>query len=340
MSFFVLLFSEVKQLWLVVQLRQLIVCMVLVTTNIILHYLSKSELLYNIVISLTFMKLYNLNRKVSVNNSFEARINEGYHFLNIWHYHSELELVAILKSKGTYFIGDAINDFKCGDVFLVGKNLPHMWLNSKEYFLKNKSHKAKAVAIHFDEYFLGSKFFKSPDMIHLSKLIEKSKYGIRFYNISKKLIEEMSSIDKHKGFERTMLFLNVLDKLSKHKDYDQLASLGYVQGFSSSKNDVIDRVTSYLFENFKRKISLKEISEIAKMHPSAFSRFFKKIQKKTYTQFVSEIRIGYACKLLLERNATILSICYEVGFNNLLNFNRQFKAQKNCSPRAFIEKYN
>lgn len=285
------------------------------------------------------MKLYNLNRNVFANNSFEARVNEGAHFLNIWHYHHEVELVVILKSKGAYFIGDAINEFCENDVYLVGKNLPHMWLNADAYFKKNTSLKAKAIAIHFEENFLGEQFFKTPEMIQIKDLLEKAKFGLKFSNVKRGLIKDLESIVESVGFDKTILLLNVLNQLAKHKESTQLASLGYVHENSTVKNNTMDKVISYLFENFKRPVTLEEISEVANMHPSAFSRLFKKSQNKTFTKFLSEIRIGYACKLLLEKNATISSICFEVGFNNLSNFNRQFKALKLCSPKEFIAKF-
>lgn len=285
------------------------------------------------------MKLYNLNRNVSVNNSFEARINEGAHFLNIWHYHQEFELVVILKSSGAYFIGDAINEFSENDVYLVGKNLPHMWLNEEAYFKNNRSLKAKAIAIHFEENFLGEQFFNTPEMLHIKELLGHAKFGLKFSNAKKDLIQDLELIVESVGFDKTMLLLHVLHKLSKHNESTQLASSGYVQENSAIKNGTIDHVISYLFENFKNAVTLKEISDVANMHPSAFSRLFKRTQNKTFTKFLSEIRIGYACKLLLEKNAPIASICYEVGFNNLSNFNRQFKALKHCSPKEFAAKF-
>ena len=285
------------------------------------------------------MKLYNLNRNVSLNNSFEARINEGPHFLNIWHYHQEFELVVILKSSGACFIGDSINEFSENDVYLVGKNLPHMWLNEEAYFKNNRSLKAKAIAIHFSENFLGDHFFNTPEMIHIKELLLRAKFGLKLHNVKKDLIKDLELIVQSVGFQKTMLLLNVLNKISKHNESIQLVSFGYVQENSAFKNSNIDNVISYLFENFKNVVTLKEISDVAKMHPSAFSRLFKKTQNKTYTKFLSEIRIGYACKLLLEKNAPISSICYEVGFNNLSNFNRQFKALKHCSPKEFVAKF-
>ena len=140
------------------------------------------------------MKLYNLNRNVFANNSFEARVNEGAHFLNIWHYHQEFELVVILKSSGAYFIGDAINEFSENDVYLVGKNLPHMWLNEEAYFKNNRSLKAKAIAIHFEENFLGEQFFNTPEMLHIKELLGHAKFGLKFSNVKKDLIEDLELI--------------------------------------------------------------------------------------------------------------------------------------------------
>ena len=285
------------------------------------------------------MKLYPLNRSAHDNSSFTTSTNEGPNFLSIWHYHVELELVVILESEGTYFIGDAIHDFKAGDVFLIGKNLPHLWMNSSCYFESDSTLKARAFAVHFKEDFLGQPFFETPEMIHILELFKRSKLGIKFNAISRDFIKELCAIEFLEGFEKTVALLKVLHKLAKHKDHHTLASLGYVQNFKGAKNEIIDRVNSFVFNNFKRPIPLEEIAEVAGMHPASFSRYFKKYSNKTFTQFLSEIRIGYACKLMLEDQKTISSICYQVGFNNLSNFNRQFKTLKNCSPKEFIAKY-
>ena len=129
------------------------------------------------------MKLHLLNRSSLNNTSFTAKVNEHPHFLKIWHYHPELELVVVLKSEGTSFVGDCIEKFESGDVVLIGKNLPHMWLNNKKYFQSDSNLSTKAIAIHFKRNFLGNVFFETPEMIHIHELFETARFGIKFLQI-------------------------------------------------------------------------------------------------------------------------------------------------------------
>jgi AraC-like DNA-binding protein len=284
------------------------------------------------------MKLHLLDRSGMSNRSFTTKVNEYPYFLKIWHYHPELELVVILKSEGTCFIGDSIEKFEVGDIVLIGKDLPHMWLNDEDYFDQNSNQSAKAIAIHFRQDYLGADFFKTPEMSHIYALFDKAKCGLKFLNISSTIVNELQNMLELKGFEKTMSFINILNKLSIHEDIKELSSLGFINSFKASKSDTQDKVQAYIFKNFNKKISLEEAANIAHMNTAAFSRFFKRVNKKTFSRYITEIRIGYACKLLMEDKFNIAAICYESGFNNLSNFNRQFKTIMNCSPSSYLLK--
>lgn len=283
------------------------------------------------------MKLHLIDRSTPRDTSFTIRVNEGANFLKIWHYHPELELVAVLKSEGTCFVGDGVEKFEKGDVFLVGKDTPHMWLNDESYFAKESTLKAKSIAIHFKKDFLGTHFFDTPEMMHLSEFFNKARFGIKFLSVTQKQIEAIQTLLELKGFEKTISFLRILNELSLSKNYKSLASLGYIKSFQVTKNETLDRVYAYIFKHFKENISLVEVAKIANMNATAFSRLFKRVNGKTYSRYLSEIRIGYACRLLLEQKVNISEICYEVGFNNVSNFNRQFKIIKKCSPSSYIK---
>ena len=99
----------------------------------------------------------------------------------------------------------------------------------------------------------------------------------------------------------------------------------------------MDKVYEYIFKNFNHNISLKNVAEVANMNKSAFSRLFKKVNNKPYSKYLNEIRIGYACKLLIENKYNITFICYESGFNNISNFNRQFKNITSMTPSEYIK---
>jgi AraC-like DNA-binding protein len=285
------------------------------------------------------MKLHLLDRSSISNSSFTTKVNEYPYFLKIWHYHPELELVVILKSEGTCFVGDSIEKFEVGDVVLIGKNLPHMWLNDEDYFDQNLDQSAKAIAIHFKQTYLGEAFFETPEMIHLLELFEKAKFGLKFLKVDKNLILEIQSMLELKGFDKTISFLTILNKLSKHTSTKKLASQGFVNSFKSTKSDTQDKVQAYIFKNFNKEINLEEAANIAHMNTSAFSRYFKRVNRKTFSRYVTEIRIGYACKMLMENKFNIAGICYESGFKNISNFNRQFKIVMDCTPSDYLKNY-
>lgn len=287
------------------------------------------------------MKLHLLDRSSLNNRSFTTKLNDYPYFLKIWHYHPELELVVILKSEGSCFVGDSIEKFEVGDIILIGENLPHMWQNDEDYFQQNSIQSAKAIAIHFKKDYLGSTFFETPEMNHISDLFDRARLGVKFLNLKKQLVLDIQNMLDKKGFEKTMSFINILNQLARHKDFKSLSSEGFVHSFKPTKNETQDKVQAFIFKNFNKPITLEEVAQIANMNTSAFSRFFKRMNRKNFSRYLSEIRIGYACKLLLEDKYNVASICYECGFNNISNFNRQFKLIMNCTPSVYVkEHYN
>ena len=285
------------------------------------------------------MKLHRLDRSSISNSSLTTKVNEYPYFLKIWHYHAELELVVILKSEGTCFIGDSIEKFNVGDVILIGKNLPHMWVNSEDYFNQNATELVKAIAIHFKQNYLGDSFFEASEMKHILALFERAKYGVKFLNVDTSLINEIKKMLDLEGFNKTISFLIILNKLAKHTSTKNLASDGFVNSFQSTKSDIQDKVQAYIFKNFNKEINLETAASIANMNTAAFSRYFKRVNKKTFSRYVTEIRIGYACKMLMEDKFNIAGICYESGFKNISNFNRQFKIVMNSTPSNYLKKY-
>lgn len=283
------------------------------------------------------MKLHLLNRSSIADRSLTISHNLFKHFLRIWHFHEEFELVLILQSSGMRFVGNSIEEFDIGDLVLIGKNVPHMWLNDDKYFHKESTLKAEAIAVHFKREFLGTDFFKVPEMQQIRKLLELASQGIKFINISDKLIEEIKDLVNLDITSRIIGLIAILNTLSKHKSFSTLSSSGLVNTFHESGNKRLDKMYEFIFENFNKPISSSDVAEIVLMNKSAFSRFFKKIHRKPFTKYLNELRIGYACKLLLAGNESVTSIGYLCGFNNISNFNRQFKIIKGESPTSYLQ---
>ena len=285
------------------------------------------------------MKPKLLDRSNLQNNSFSISYDNYPYFLKIWHYHTELELVVLLESTGTRFIGDSVEKFDKGEIVLIGKNLPHMWQNDDVYFETSSTLKAEAIAIHFKDNFLGDTFFQNPEMKHIADLLERASYGVKFEGKNEETIEKIKELSTYDGFKKIIQFLQILSELSNRKDYRLLSSSGFLDTFKKSDNKNLYKPYEYIFNNFNKSISLNDVAKVANMNPSSFSRFFKRVNRKTFSKYLNEIRIGYACKLLMENKYSITAVCYESGFNNVSNFNRQFKTITGVSPTEYLQKY-
>src|SRR5690606_13195881 len=179
-----------------------------------------------------------------------TKINNMPYFLKIWHYHPELELVLVLESEGTRFIGDSIEKFEPREVILIGENLPHMWLNDEKYFKESSRLMARGIGVHFKKNYLGNTFLSTPEMSHLLELFNRARFGIKFFGIEEDLIEDIQEMARLDGFDKCVEFLIILNKLAKHQEYKLLASQGYVNSFQINKNETIDKVYAYIFKNF------------------------------------------------------------------------------------------
>ena len=285
------------------------------------------------------MKLHLLDRSSTGNTSITVSQNNYKNFLKVWHFHEELELVYIIKSTGTRFVGDSIEKFQSGEVILIGKNVPHMWLNDEVYFEENSSLTAQAVSVHFKDNFVGKEFLSLPEMQPISHLLKKAAQGIKFNNVTDNIKNELLNLSSLNPAIKITRIIEILSKLEQTQHYTLLSSNGFINTFHQTENKRLNTIYEYVYQNFHTPISSKDVAELANMNASAFSRFFKTIHRKPFTRFLNEIRIGFACKMLLENKESITSIAYACGFGNISNFNRQFRIIKNESPSSFLSQH-
>tara|TARA_R110002050_G_scaffold100580_1_gene208100 strand:- start:29636 stop:30529 length:894 start_codon:yes stop_codon:yes gene_type:complete len=286
------------------------------------------------------MKLHLLNRSSVENKSLTVSHNLFNNFLKIWHFHEELELVIILKSSGMRFVGDSIEKFDVGDVVLIGKNVPHMWLNDEQFFKKNSDLKAEAISVHFKTDFLGSMFFDVPEMKQIANLLKQADRGIKFIDLNVNIIHTIEELENLDATSQIIKLIEILNFLSQHENYTLLSSSGFINSFHKTENRRLDKMYEYIFQNFNSPIGSGDVAKNIGMNKSAFSRFFKKTHRKPFTKYLNEIRIGYSCKLLIENKESITSIAYLCGFNNISNFNRQFKVIKGSTPSSYLQHYS
>lgn len=253
-------------------------------------------------------------------------------FPAIWHFHDEYELTLILESSGTRMVGDHISRFKEGDLVFIGKNLPHTWRNDGP----RNYEKAQALVLHFLEDIWGESFFKEPDLRQINAFLARSYRGIKIIGKTKEHAARIfMELEVAKGMKRTIGLLSLLDVLSTSDELVDLSSESFVHSIEEPGSNRLRKIYEYIMNNFQEDISLLSVAEVAHMSPSAFSRYFKSRIRKPFRQFVIELRVGYACKLLMTEDVTVTDVCYQSGFHNLSNFNQQFKKITGLTPKQY-----
>jgi AraC-like DNA-binding protein len=271
--------------------------------------------------------------------SFNLFDQEAPYFSTPWHYHPEVEIVLVKKSFGEKYIGSSITEFIPGDLAMIGSYLPHYYKNSPEFYKEGSDLMAKSLVIHFNEEFIGNSFLDAPESFLLRQLLENSKRGIQFgKQFSEDLEEEFMSLADKESMDRMIGLLSVLNRMSKTDDFQFLTS-DPIYLNNNVDSDRIKKVFEYVMQNYKEEIKLNDIAGLANMSESAFSRYFKKRTRKTFSTFLTEIRIEHACKLLQKDKHSVSEISFESGFNNLSNFNRQFKSVKNTTPLNYRSRF-
>ena len=255
-----------------------------------------------------------------------------------WHYHPETEIIYIEKSTGSRYVGDHSEPFGEGDVGMIGANLPHVWKSDSIYQKNIPGLKARVLVAHFRDEIFRNKLSLLPEMQAINQLFYDAQFGIKFLGTAREKIESLMKHLVHTtGIEKLIRLIELLDVMAKTDEKQLLASAGYSKIRKSADFDRFDKAHRFMIENFHHTITLEKVAGIVGMTPTSFCRYFKKHTKKSFHSVLNEIRIGHACKLLLENRLNISGVCFESGFNNVSNFNEQFKKLKGVSPSHYLK---
>lgn len=267
-------------------------------------------------------------------DSFKSWENACPYLHNPWHYHPECEITYVNRGSGVLFIGDQVLNYKQDTLIMIGPNLPHEWRSDSK---ENPDFHSQTFAVHFNKNFPGADFYKIPEAAAVNQLFEQSVRGIQVNDEHTKQIvkEKLVQLMNTRGLERISLLFSIFDHIVSCDNLELLSSLVFVNSIDEGQNHRMNQIYKYVMSHFKDQISVEEIAEEVHMTTTSFCRFFKQRTNKSFIQYVNDIRIGYACKLLLEGDYNISQIAYESGFENLSNFNKQFKKIKNLTPRQF-----
>jgi AraC-like DNA-binding protein len=268
---------------------------------------------------------------LDASQSFACRVYETPNFETNWHKHPEYELITILKGHGTAMIGDHVCDYKVHDVFFLAGNLPH-------WFKKNHPNMTGSVlVVHFTGDCWGQGLLDMPEMKAVQSLLKKNNGLLLQKSLRKEVIQAMNAIHTTKGFEKLLLLFQCLHTIGSSSQYKILT-----EDFSNpaiAVNPVIEQIIDYSFKHFLEPVTLEEIADVANMTIPTFCRFFKKNIKKTYFDFIRDLRISHACKLLNNTDKPILEICYESGYKSWAHFSKQFKEVKEQTPSQYRKQF-
>ena len=270
---------------------------------------------------------------LSGNKSFLASIFRTPDFEVPWHQHIELEMILFLEGEGTAFIGNYVGEFTAGDIFFLGPNLPHTFQKLQKNLVTS------ALVVQFREDFWGKEFLQLPENRNLRAFFDKTAAGVKVpEKVAGGLRPQLLRVEHAEGMQRLLALYEVLDQLSSSPDLAYLSTQDK-DSFVRKNSDRIDRIFQYTIDSFQEPLNLGMVAEEAGMSVPAFCHYFRKHTKKTYIDFLNEVRIGYACQLLIDTHKPVAEVCFESGFNTFANFNKQFLKVKNLTPSGYRKNF-
>jgi AraC-like DNA-binding protein len=260
---------------------------------------------------------------------------------NNWHYHPDFELLFIKRSMGTWLVGDYVGPFKSGDIILLGPNLPHSFRHDYSYIMERDKQPGEAIVVLFPKELFGKGFLELPETKEIGTMLALSGKGLKLATQTKiKVAGIMSSMLEENPSKRFFDLLQILQLIAEKKQYQKLVSEGFSYKSDGIDNARLSAIFEYTFNNYQNQITIDELAALINVGKHTFCRFFKEKTNKTYLQFLMEIRIGKACKCLIEDNMNISEVGYSCGYNSLSHFNHQFRTIKNMSPLEYKHQYD
>lgn len=253
------------------------------------------------------------------------------HFYSLVHFHPEYQITLIEKGRGSLYFGKNAHTFKEGDIFLIGTNVSHVFI---DYYIPGSSVKGvSAITIFFPKEYTMHIFSIIKEAEHIRNLLKKSQYCIKVGNDSRSLVAKLilEIADIPIGFERILKLMYILHYMSM--DFEQLSIMSTVEVGGSSNR--IERIFKFTIENYMNEIKLSQVASLINMTVTSFCRFFKQSTGKSYIQFLIEIRIGMSCKNMVSDYCNLSEIALNSGFNSITNFIKQFKKVMNVTPSKY-----
>lgn len=247
-----------------------------------------------------------------------------------WHYHPEYELTYIVKGSGYRIVGNSYEQYSDGDLVLLGSNLPHTWTSKSGNTIESD-----AIVIQFSKEFI-MPFLALHESHQIKQLLVHSDRGLRIA-VDDMLVSNIIELPKIQGLERVLKLIWILEEITK-RQCNYIAPNTFHNVVSKKNQLRINNVCTFLQNNYNQKITLKQAADLIYLTESNFCKFFKKATGKTYSDYLNELRINEACRMLVQTEKTISEISYACGFETLSYFNRVFLFKKAMTPSAFRKK--
>lgn len=260
------------------------------------------------------------------------------YFYDSVHYHEECQLTYILEGQGIFLVGEQWESFSEGDLILIGKNTPHVLMHDKMYYEGNASLHARAISIFFSKDTFHQVFNQIPETTKMEEFLEQAQFGIRFkHQEARRIGGDMKQLVKLRHVPRIILFMKILDLISRSPHGEFISSS--IPNVSGKEDNLkLKKIFDFITKNFEKRITLQEVAELINLTPTAFCRFFKLRTNKTFSQFLIEVRINQACKMLSNGNFNVTETFFSCGYNNSSNFHRHFRQHTGLTPSEYKDR--
>ncbi|OBZ97568.1 hypothetical protein ADU59_00725 (plasmid) [Pararhizobium polonicum] len=252
---------------------------------------------------------------------------------SVWNAHPECEIHLIRNAEGASHIGDHVGAFSNGDLYLIGRGLPHNWVTPLN---QGERVDGRDVILQFDEDRVLGISAAIPELKSLAPLLALARRGMYFEGEARtKGAEILLKIGQARGLERVSLFLGLLHILATSRERKLLSSEHFLPSSDPLANQTLRDVLTWMTTNYSRNVRLEQLAKMAKMTETSFSRFFKRTTGTTFSRYLSELRMAKACELLTRSDLPVTAIATDVGYDNLSNFNRTFRVLRGMPPSRY-----
>lgn len=267
------------------------------------------------------------------NMSWRYHIRTSDQFEFSWGFHEELELTLILEGSGRRLVADSSEPYAPGDLALIGAELPHTYVSSPG------AEPNTAVIVQFRPDFLGRGLWDRPEFVAIASLLRGARRGLAFDDPPPRVTEALPVLGTLRPVERTLALLRLLQTLSEHDAIRPLVSERHVPDLGQTTRRRVDIICSFLHDAHRRPIRLDEAAGLVHMSPAAFSRFFHRTLGRTFTDYLNDLRVDAACRLLIDTDLPVTAVAAQCGYRNLSYFNRRFLRRKGTQPRRYRQQY-